>query len=115
MYNREELHDAVARCLSYPAEEAAQRHIARETNDWNLSFGYWPLNLSYENIRPAVDEISRALGAQIIRRNMTEQIVEIDACSIGYQQLYLEEKTIRLRRGVGLWLPVKVDLTTEVE
>lgn len=115
MQNREEIREVVARCLVLTPEEAAERHIIRERDGWDLKYGFWPTLAGREDVNRAETEITRVLDAHIERRGVDRSVLQIDACSIGYQQLRLRSRTTRLVAGIGLWLPVKLDLTTEVE
>lgn len=101
MINREQISGAVQASLRMSPEQAAQVHIKRISDGWELRAGYWPF---IDDHARAVLETTSHVEQQVIRRNLGHTAFEIDACSIGYESLYQPPQPVeRIIGGVGLW------------
>ena len=113
MNHGERILEDVERSLALRPWQAAERHIQRVSDGWDLQFGFWPFEQQL-SVSQVTSEVTSALGFHVTRRSIDLQVVEIDACSIGFEKLHkLARDGSRLIRGVGIWFPLVVEISPE--
>lgn len=104
----------VERVLALDPLQAAERHMQKINDGWNMQFGFLPFERRVVSVSQVVSEVVSALGFHVTQRSVDLRVVEIDAYSVGFEQIHSRSnEPVRLARGVGLWVPRLVEINQD--